>query len=167
MAIREIDGRCPTFDPSVFIETSAQVIGEVTLGARSSVWYNAVVRGDIHWIRLGLETNIQDLACLHVTHQHPVTLGDRVTVGHGAILHGCSVGDDCLIGMGAVVLDAVAIGSGSLIAAGSLVTPGTRIPPGSFVIGSPAKVQRQVNDEEKAAIANTAANYVRYIERFR
>lgn len=168
MALRAFQGRLPTVDPSAFVEDSAQIIGDVTLGPRSSVWFNSVVRGDVHWVRIGADTNIQDLCCLHVTREkYSLTVGARVTLGHSVTLHGCVVGDDCLIGMGAIVLDGAEIGPGCLVAAGALVTPGTRIPAGSLVMGSPAKVRRTVTDEERALIAASAASYVRYAEQYR
>lgn len=168
MAIRAYRGKLPTVDPSAFVEESAQVIGDVTLGARASIWFNCVVRGDVHYIRIGADTNVQDLSCLHVMNgKFPLTLGERVTVGHSVTLHGCVVGDDCLIGMGAILLDGVEIGAGSLVAAGALVAPGTKVPPGSLVIGSPAKVKRPINDAERALIATSARNYVEYAGNYR
>jgi len=168
MAIRTFQGKRPAIAPSAFIEESAQIIGDVAIGARASVWFNTVVRGDVNWIRIGEETNVQDLCCLHVLHDtHPLVIGSRVTVGHHVTLHGCTVGDDCLIGMGAIVLDGALIGPGSLVAAGSLVPPGLEVPPGSFVIGSPAKVQRPVKDTERALIERSAANYIRYASQYR
>jgi carbonic anhydrase/acetyltransferase-like protein (isoleucine patch superfamily) len=168
MPIRAFEGKLPAVDPSAFIEESAQVIGEVTIGASSSIWFNTVVRGDVNFIRIGEQTNVQDLCCLHVTHdRHSLTVGDRVTVGHGVTLHGCRVGDDCLIGIGAIVLDGCEIGAGSLVAAGSLVVPGTLVPPQSLVMGAPAKVKRSVTPEERTMIAASAAGYLRYVERYR
>ncbi|HEY3449859.1 MAG TPA: gamma carbonic anhydrase family protein [Myxococcales bacterium] len=160
MAIRTILGKQPQVDPTAFVEESAQVVGEVSVGAGSSLWFNAVARGDINSVRIGAQTNIQDLCCLHVTRVFPVSVGDRVTVGHNVTLHGCTVGDDCLVGMGSIVLDGAEIGAGSFVAAGSLVTPGTKVPPGSLVLGSPAKVKRPVGDEERATIARSFQSYV-------
>lgn len=160
MAIRTVEGKTPQVDATAFVEASAQVVGEVSVGAGSSVWFNAVVRGDINGVRIGAQSNIQDLCCLHVTRVHPVRVGDRVTVGHRVVLHGCTVGDDCLIGMGAIVMDGAEIGAGSLVGAGALVTPGTVVPPGSLVLGSPAKVKRAVAEEEKAGILRSCQSYV-------
>ncbi|MGC4113470.1 MAG: gamma carbonic anhydrase family protein [Myxococcales bacterium] len=160
MALRTILGKTPQVDPSAFVEASAQVVGEVTVGPGSSLWFNAVARGDINSVRVGAQTNIQDLCCLHVTRVHNVVVGDRVTVGHHVVLHGCTVGDDCLIGMGAIVLDGAQIGAGSFVGAGALVTPGTLVPPGSLVLGSPAKVKRPVGEEEKATIERSFKSYV-------
>ena len=167
MAIRAIQGTQPAIDPAAFVEQSAQVIGEVTLGPESSIWFNTVVRGDVNLVRVGARTNVQDLCCLHVTHEHSLTVGDRVTVGHGVTLHGCVVGDDCLVGIGAIVLDGATIGAGCLIAAGSLVTPGTQVPAGSLVMGSPARVKRPVSAEERALIEASAKSYVRYAQQYR
>ncbi len=160
MAIRTVLGRQPQIDPSAFVEASAQVVGEVYVGPGSSLWFNAVARGDINRVRIGAQTNVQDLCCLHVTRVFPVAVGDRVTVGHRAVLHGCTVGDGCLVGMGAIVLDGAEIGPGSFVGAGALVTPGTRIPPGSLVLGSPARVKRPVGDEERAIIERSFQSYV-------
>jgi carbonic anhydrase/acetyltransferase-like protein (isoleucine patch superfamily) len=163
MALRAYGEKAPRVDPTAYVETSAQLIGDVTLGARSSVWHNAVVRGDVQPIAIGEETNIQDLCCLHVTRErHALALGNRVTVGHGAQLHGCRVDDGCLIGIGAIVLDGAEIGEGSMIAAGALVVPGTRVPPGSLVMGSPACVRRSLDAAERLKILESAAHYVEY-----
>jgi gamma-carbonic anhydrase len=168
MAIRAVKGRSPVVDPTAFVEESAQVIGEVSIGARSSIWFNTVVRGDVHFIRIGVETNVQDLCCLHVTRErHPLVLGDRVTVGHGVTLHGCTIGDDCLIGMGTVVLDGAVIGDGCLVAAGALVCPGTQIAPGNLVLGSPARVKRPLDEKERHLISDSARNYVGYVDMYR
>lgn len=161
MALRSFKGRLPTVDPSAYVEQSAQVIGDVVIGPRSSIWFNTVVRGDVHFIRIGEETNIQDLCVLHVTGgKHPLNIGSRVTVGHSVTLHGCTVGDLCLIGMGSTILDGAEIGEGSLVAAGSLVAPGTKIPPGSLAMGSPAKVKRPLTPEERKSLEASAATYV-------
>jgi carbonic anhydrase/acetyltransferase-like protein (isoleucine patch superfamily) len=168
MALRPFKGRMPVVDPSAYVDQSAQVIGDVTLGARSSVWFNSVVRGDVHWIRIGEETNVQDLCVLHVTNgKHPLSIGARVTIGHSVTLHGCTVGDLCLIGIGATILDGAEIGEGCLIAAGSLVSPGTQIPPGSLAMGTPARVKRALRPEEREALVASAANYVRYAQTYR
>lgn len=160
-------GHHPKIAASAYIEESAQIIGDVVIGPDSSVWFNAVVRGDVHSIRIGRESNVQDLCVLHgYKDRFAVTLGDRVTVAHSVTLHGCTVEDDCLIGMGAVVLNGARIGRGSLVAAGAVVPEGMEIPPGSLVMGLPARVKRSVNAEETAMIARHAANYVRYKEQY-
>lgn len=166
--IRPFRGLSPRIDPTAFVEASAQVIGDVVLGARSSVWFGCVVRGDVHSIHIGEETNVQDLSVLHVRGgSSPLRLGDRVTVGHAAALHGCTIGDGCLVGIGAIVMDDAQVGPDCLIAAGSLVTPAMRIPARSLVMGSPAKVKRPVNDAELLLLRRTAANYVEYARAYR
>ncbi len=161
-------GKVPTLGERVFLVASAEIIGDVTIGNDSSVWFNAVVRGDINVIRIGERTNIQDGCLLHVVHDtHPLTVGSDVTVGHGAILHGCTVGDTCLIGMGAIVLDGARVGERSLVAAGSLVRMNDEIPPGVLAAGSPAKVVRPLTDAETASLAQTALNYMAYVKHYR
>ncbi len=161
--IRSYKGIAPQIAPTAFIETSAQIIGDVQIGEDSSVWFNCVLRGDVHSIRVGRATNIQDGTVVHVTNgRFPTQIGDRVTIGHGAMVHGCSIGDRSLIGIGSIILDNVTIGEGSFIAAGSLVTPGVVIPPRSMVMGSPAKVRREVTDEELALIDRHWENYIEY-----
>lgn len=168
MTLHSYLGKMPRIDPTAFVEESARIIGDVTIGPRSSVWFNAVIRGDVHFIRIGSETNIQDLACLHVTHDTwPVIVGDRTSIAHGVQLHGCTVGSGCLIGIGAVVLDAAVIGDSCLIGAGALVTPRTVIPPRSLVLGSPGRVVRTISDEEAAQLAENARNYLRYQQNYR
>ena len=153
----------PTVHPSAFVDQSAQVIGDVHLGPESSVWMNVVVRGDVNAIRIGARTNIQDLTLVHVMRDtHPAAIGDDVTVGHGAIVHGCTVEDRCLIGMGAILLNGCRIGAGSIVAAGALVPEGFVVPPGSMVMGVPGKVRRPLTREEDASISWYADNYVRY-----
>jgi carbonic anhydrase/acetyltransferase-like protein (isoleucine patch superfamily) len=161
--LRSHRGRYPQVGPDVYIDRSAQVIGEVSLGARCSVWPNAVLRGDVHSITVGEETNIQDGAVLHgMKGLHQVVLGARCTVGHNATVHGCTLEDDVLIGMGATVLNGATIGAGSIVAAGALVPEGMRVPPGSLVAGVPAKLRRVLQEEDLAAIRRYAANYVEY-----
>lgn len=153
----------PTVDPSAFVDQSAQVIGDVHIGAESSVWMNVVIRGDVHFIRIGARTNIQDGTIVHVMREtHPTVIGDDVTIGHGAVVHGCTIADRCLIGMGAVVLNGCRIGSGSIVAAGSVLPEGLEVPPGSMVMGVPARVRRPLTAEEDASIKWYADNYVRY-----
>ncbi len=150
--IRAHRGVVPKIAASAYIDPSAQVIGDVEVGERSSIWPNATVRGDVHAIRIGEETNIQDNCVLHgELGQHAVILGSRVTVGHSVVLHGCEVEDDCLIGIGAIVLNGARVGRGSVVAAGALVPEGMEVPPGSLVVGVPGKVRRQVTEEEAAA----------------
>ena len=153
----------PTVDPSAFVDASAQVIGDVHIGADSSVWMNVVVRGDVHAIRIGARTNIQDGTVVHVMREtHPTVIGDDVTIGHGAVVHGCTIEDRCLIGMGAILLNGCRIGTGSIVAAGALVPEGAVIPPGSMAMGAPARVKRPLTPEEDASIKSYADNYVRY-----
>jgi carbonic anhydrase/acetyltransferase-like protein (isoleucine patch superfamily) len=153
----------PIVHPSAFIDTSAQVIGDVHVGADSSIWMNVVVRGDVNYIRIGDRSNIQDLTCVHVMRErHPTIIGNDVTVGHSAVVHGCTIEDRCLIGMGAVLLNGCRIGTGSIVAAGALVLEGMVVPPGSMVMGLPGKVRRALTPEEDASIKWYADNYVRY-----
>lgn len=161
--LRPYRGRLPAVHPSAFVDETAQIIGDVTIGPECSVWMNVVVRGDVHWIKIGARTNIQDGTIVHVMRgTHPTTLGDDVTVGHGALVHGCTVRDRCLIGMGAIVLNGADIGSDSIVAAGALVVEDTVVPPRSLVMGSPAKVRRSLTDDEVASIRDYAARYVGY-----
>jgi carbonic anhydrase/acetyltransferase-like protein (isoleucine patch superfamily) len=150
----------PKLGKNVFIAKTATVIGDVTLGAHSSVWYGTVLRGDINRIVVGHHTNIQDNAVLHLADDFPCVLGNWVTIGHGAIVHACTVGDETLVGMGAVILDGAVIGRQSLIGAKALVTQGTEIPPGSLVLGAPAKVVRKLSKEERAGLKWWAEKYV-------
>jgi carbonic anhydrase/acetyltransferase-like protein (isoleucine patch superfamily) len=147
-------------DPTAFIADTAVVLGDVTIGAESSVWFGAVIRGDCEAIRVGRQSNIQDGCILHADPGFPCTLCDRVTLGHGAIVHGATIEDDCLIGMRAVVMNGAKIGRGSLIGVGSLVTEGTAIPPGSVAIGQPARVLRQTTDRDRQRIQHAADHYV-------
>ena len=161
--LRPYRGRLPVVDPTAYVDVSAQVIGDVEVGAESSLWMNVVVRGDVNHIRVGSRTNVQDACVVHVMHdEHPTTIGDEVTIGHGAIVHGCTIEDRVLIGMGAIVLNGAVIGADSIVAAGSLVPEGTTIPSRSLAMGSPAKVRRTLSDAEVASIRDYAANYVRY-----
>ena len=158
----------PHIDPSAYIQASAQIIGDVEIAALSSVWFNVVIRGDVHPVRIGARTNIQDNSTIHVTGGRWATaIGDDVTVGHGVILHGCRVGDRCLIGIGAIVLDGAEIEADCLIAAGALVAPGTHIPTGHLAKGSPAKVARPLRPEELAHLKQSAANYVEHAAVYR
>jgi len=161
-------GITPRLDESVFVAPGAHIVGDVVIGKDSSVWFNTVVRGDVHSIRIGERTNIQDGCILHVTSGvYPLVLGSNITVGHGAILHGCTIEDECLIGMGAIVLDNARIGAGSLVAAGALIRENSQIPPGSLVAGVPATVKRPLTDSERKGLARGAENYVRYVRTYR
>jgi len=161
--IRPFRGKHPQLHPTAYIEESAQVIGDVTIGEESSVWFNATVRGDVHFIRIGSRTNVQDGTVIHVTNgTHATVLEDEVTIGHNVTLHGCYVERGSLIGIGAIVMDGVRVGAQSLVAAGSLLTPGTQIPPRSLVMGSPARVKRSLTDEEVAGLAVFWKNYIGY-----
>jgi carbonic anhydrase/acetyltransferase-like protein (isoleucine patch superfamily) len=161
--LRPYRGRVPTVHSTAFVDESAQVIGDVEIGPETSVWMNAVIRGDVNVIRVGQRSNIQDGCVVHVMHDtHPALIGDEVTVGHGAIVHGCTIADRVLIGMGAIVLNGARVGDDCIVAAGSLVTEGMQIPPRSLVMGSPARVRRPLTDAEVASIREYADNYVRY-----
>src|SRR4051812_42101809 len=153
-------GKKPSLGRGVYLAKTAVVVGDVTLGDHSSVWYHAVLRGDINRIVVGHHSNIQDNAVLHLADELACILGNYVTVGHSAVVHACTVGDECLIGMGAVLLDGAVIGEQSIIGARALVTPGTRIPPGSMVFGAPAKVVRALGEEERQGIKYWAEKYV-------
>ncbi|WP_369381143.1 gamma carbonic anhydrase family protein [Streptomyces sp. cg36] len=155
-----VGGKEPRIDPTAFTAPTSVVIGEVTLGAGASVWYHAVLRADCGPIVLGADSNVQDNCTVHVDPGFPVTVGERVTVGHNAVLHGCTVEDDVLIGMGATVLNGAVIGAGSLIAAQALVPQGMVVPPGSLVAGVPAKVRRELTAEEREGIKVNALMYL-------
>ena len=160
--IRAFAGKHPRLGDGVFVAESADVIGDVQIGARSSIWYGAVIRGDVESIRIGAETSIQDNTVIHVDSSgYSTVVGDRVTVGHSVVLHGCSIADDALIGIGSIVLNGAEIGAGAMIGAGSLVTPGTKIPPGMLALGSPARVKRPLTEEEKEHVRRGAEQYVR------
>jgi carbonic anhydrase/acetyltransferase-like protein (isoleucine patch superfamily) len=159
----------PQIAASAFIHPSAQVIGDVVIGEEASVWCNSVVRGDVNFIRIGAQSNIQDLSMLHVSHRRPeinpegasLIIGERVTVGHSVILHGCEIGDECLIGMGSIVMDKVVVEKHVMIAAGSLIPEGKRLESGWLYVGRPAKAVRRLTPEEIAHFAYSAAHYVR------
>ena len=161
--LRPYRGKMPVVSPSAFVDQSAQVIGDVAIGDESSVWMNVVVRGDVHWIRIGRRSNVQDGTIVHVMRgTHPTSVGDEVTIGHAAVVHGCTIHDRCLIGMGAIVLNGAEIGHDSIVAAGALVVEDMKVPPRSLVMGSPAKVRRPLSDEEVASIRRYAERYVGY-----
>lgn len=156
----------PRVPGSVFLAPGSVVTGDVQIGEDSSIWFNAVVRGDVHFVRIGSRTNVQDLAIVHVTHDsYPTHIGNEVTVGHGATIHGCTLEDRCLVGIGAIVLDGAIVESGSMVAAGALVPPGMRVASGTLVAGTPARVLRELRPEELAYIADSASRYVEYASR--
>ncbi len=159
--------KMPRTDSTSYIVESAAVIGDVIIGAESSIWFNAVIRGDVNYITIGKRTNIQDGCVLHVAREkYPLIIGDDVTVGHNAILHACTIESCCLIGMGATVMDGSTIGKNCIIGAGSLVTPNTVIEPGNMVMGSPAKVKRKLADNEIHSIVKSASHYVNDIKSY-
>ncbi|MCF7935112.1 MAG: gamma carbonic anhydrase family protein [Synergistales bacterium] len=161
------DGNTPRTAEAAWIAPSAVLIGEVSLGTDASVWFHTVLRGDIKRIEVGERSNIQDNSTVHVTRELPALIGSDVTVGHGATVHGCTVGDGTLVGMGATVLDGVVVGSHSVVAAGALVPEGMAIPPCSLVMGVPAKVVRQVSEEEAERLLRQAGEYVRLAKAYR
>ena len=166
--IRPFGSVHPQIHSSAYVDESAQVIGDVHLGAEASIWCNATVRGDMYYIRIGDRSNVQDNSVIHTrTGSHPTILEDEVTVGHSVTLHGCYIEHGALIGIGSIVLDDVRVGAQSLVAAGSLLTPGTIIPPRSLVMGAPAKVKRPLDDEEVAGLNLFWQNYVEYVKRYR
>jgi len=163
--IRTYQGRMPQLHASCYIDLSAQLIGDVTLGAHSSVWMNAVLRGDVNSIRVGANSNVQDCAVLHGQRNlYPVIVGDWVTIGHNATVHGCVVEDECLIGIGARVLNNCRIGAGSIIAAGSVVPEHTVVPPRTLWAGVPAKMRRELTDKDRTLVLEYAKNYLHYTE---
>jgi carbonic anhydrase/acetyltransferase-like protein (isoleucine patch superfamily) len=159
--LRAVAGKRPVIGRDVFLAETCAVIGDVEIGDDASIWYSAVVRGDVMPIRIGARTNIQDGTVIHVTSgKYGTTIGSDCTVGHAAIVHACTVEDFCLVGMGSILLDGCVIGRGSFVGAGALVTPGTVIPPGSLVLGSPARVKRAITDGEREQIEYGAKHYV-------
>jgi carbonic anhydrase/acetyltransferase-like protein (isoleucine patch superfamily) len=167
--IRSFQGMQPQIDPSAFIAETAVVIGDVTVGTESSIWYNVVARGDVNFIRIGTRSNIQDLTMLHVTHKKhaddpgaPLVIGDDVTVGHSVTLHGCTIENGAFIGMQAMVMDKAVVGEGALVGARALVTEGTVIPPHTLWVGAPARYKRDLTPDEIAWLKRSAGNYVRY-----
>ena len=167
MAIYELDGLTPQLADSAWVADSAQVMGAVVLEEDASVWFGVVIRGDTETIRIGRGSNIQDLSVLHADHGMPLTVGENVTVGHQVMLHGCTVGDGSLIGIGAVVLNGAKIGKACLVGAGALVTEGKEFPDGSMILGSPAKVVRQLTPEQIEGLRQSAQHYVDNAQRFR
>jgi len=163
--IRPYQGVFPTIPSSCYIDLSAQVLGDVVLGENASVWMNAVVRGDVNSIRIGANSNVQDCAVLHgMRYVYPVIVGDWVTIGHNATVHGCVVEDYCLIGMGATILNNCRIGEGSIIAAGAVLPENTIIPPNSLVAGVPGKVRRTLGEDDRKLIVKYASNYLDYVK---
>lgn len=161
--LREYNGKWPDVHQTAFIDKSAQVVGDVSIGQDSSVWHNAVIRGDVNVIRIGERTNIQDGVVLHGTlGLYPVILEDNITIGHNAVVHGCTVHSNCLIGIGAIILDNAEIGESCIIGAGAVVTEGLRIPPQSLVLGIPGRVKRRLSTEEVQSLPERAARYVEY-----
>lgn len=165
--IEPFGGHKPQIDESCFIAPGAHVIGDVVLEADASVWYNAVLRGDMASIRVGARSNVQDNCTLHCDPGTPLTLGEDVTVGHNAVLHSCTVGDGSLIGMGAVVLSGAVVGKGCLVAAGALVTSGTVIPDGGVAMGVPARIRHTLRPEDRQKLLRNAAEYVRVLPEYR
>ena len=161
--IRTYQGHTPIIPGTCYIDISAQIIGDVVLGEHASVWMNAVVRGDVHSIRVGAHSNVQDCAVLHgMRHLYPVIVGEYVTIGHNATVHGCVVEDACLIGMGATIMNNARIGEGSIVAAGALISEGMVVPPRSLVAGVPGKVRRELTSDDRDMIIMYARNYLDY-----
>jgi carbonic anhydrase/acetyltransferase-like protein (isoleucine patch superfamily) len=162
--LRAFKGQSPRVDATAYIDQSAQVVGDTEIGAESSVWMNVVIRGDVNRIRIGKRTNVQDLTMVHVMREpsHPTLIGDEVTIGHSAVIHGCTIEDRVLIGMQAMLLNGVHVEHDCIIAAGTLLTEGTRIPAGSLVMGRPGKVKRALTEAELAEIRRLSQAYVTY-----
>jgi len=166
--IRSYKGRKPQIAATAYVDPAAVVIGDVSIGEHASVWPGVVIRGDVHYIRIGARTNVQDGSVLHVMRDtHPLILGDNVTVGHGVVLHGCTIEARCLIGMGSIILNGAKIGTGSIVAAGTLVPEGTEVPPGSLFMGHPGKFRRALTAGDQESIDNYAARYVEYKEAYK
>ncbi len=162
------DGNAPRLAASAFLAAGSVVVGDVEIGDASSLWFGTIVRGDVNHVRIGARTNVQDLSVVHVTSRtHPTVIGDDVTVGHRAVLHGCTIRDRCLVGIGAIVLDGAVVGPDAMVGAGALVPPGMVVPPGTLVLGAPAKVKRPLTPDELAFLRTSAANYAGYAARYR
>lgn len=166
-SVLSLSDRTPAIADDAFVADGARIIGDVTLGARASVWYNAVLRGDSAPIRVGAGSNVQDNVSVHVDEGHGVEIGERVSIGHNAVVHGCRIGDGSLIGMGAVVLSGAVIGRGCLVAGGAVVLGGTEVPDGSLVAGVPAKVRRALSGEERQGLIDNAEIYLGHIDTHR
>jgi len=161
--LRPYRGQLPRVHPTAFIDDSAQVIGDVDIGEESSIWMCAVIRGDVHWIKIGRRSNIQDATVVHaMTGTHPTSIGDNVTIGHAAVVHGCTIDNGCLIGMGSILLNGAQIGAGSVVFKGTATTENMKVPPKSLVMGSPGKVKRLLTQAEVAEIQLYADRYVGY-----
>jgi carbonic anhydrase/acetyltransferase-like protein (isoleucine patch superfamily) len=167
MALYELDGTAPQVAASAWVADSAQVMGNVSVGEDASVWFGTVVRGDCESIAIGAGSNVQDASVLHADVGKPLVIGERVTVGHQVMLHGCTIGDESLIGIGAIVLNGARIGKNCLVGAGSLVTEGTEFPDGSMILGSPAKAVRQLTPEQIEGLRQSAQHYIENARRFR
>ncbi|MCZ8344244.1 MAG: gamma carbonic anhydrase family protein [Leptospira sp.] len=166
--IRSFLGISPSLHPTSWVAPSADVLGKVTIGEESSIWFQCVLRGDVNSITIGKNVNIQDMTLVHVARDlYPVVIGDYVSIGHHATIHGCTLRDHSFVGMGAMIMDDVEIGEWSFVGAGSLVPPGKKIPPGVLIMGSPAKIIRDITDKEREIITRTATNYVKYKENYR
>ncbi len=160
--ILKFKNKYPQIDPSAWIAPSADIIGDVTIGENSSVWFSCVIRSDVNKVIIGKNTNIQDLSCIHTDVNTQTILGDNVTIGHKVMLHGCKIEDNCLIGMSTTILDNAVIGEGSIVGANSLVTAGKVFPPKSLIMGSPAKVVKELTDEDRDNLIKHALHYVDY-----
>jgi carbonic anhydrase/acetyltransferase-like protein (isoleucine patch superfamily) len=169
MIIRAVEGKSPEFGKNCFIAENATIVGDVVMGDDCSVWFNAVVRGDVHYIRMGSKVNVQDGAVIHCTYKKsPTNIGNNVSIGHNAIVHGCTIEDDVLIGMGSIIMDDCQVGSNSIIAAGAVLTKGTVVPPGSVYAGMPARKIKEVStDLSEGEIRRIANSYVKYASWFR
>jgi len=166
--IRAFRGRAPRVDPTAYVADGCTVVGDVELGPGASIWFGTVVRGDVNHVRIGARSNVQDNSVVHVTGgTHPTVVGEDVTVGHRAVLHGCTVHDRCLIGIGAIVLDGAEIGPDAMVGAGALVPPGMKVPPRTLVLGTPARVVRPLTDAELDHLRASAAHYVEYADAYR
>jgi carbonic anhydrase/acetyltransferase-like protein (isoleucine patch superfamily) len=165
--IRPFGGKAPQLHDSVFAVESAVVVGDVEIGEQASLWFGAIVRGDVNFIRVGARTNVQDHSVLHVTSlTHPTIVGDDVTIGHRVTLHGCTVKDRCLIGIGSVVMDGAVVGEDAMVGAGALVPPNMIVPKGTLALGSPARVKRELTAGEIASLRTSAQNYVRCAQQY-
>lgn len=161
--IKSVRGHHPTYDESCWFAENATIVGDVVMGENCTVWFNAVIRGDVNSIRIGHHSNVQDGAVIHCTYQRfATTIGNYVSIAHNAIVHGCTIEDHVLIGMGSIVMDGAVVGEGAIIAAGAIVTQGTKVPPGTIYAGNPAKYLKDVSPELNAAIDRTANNYLIY-----
>jgi carbonic anhydrase/acetyltransferase-like protein (isoleucine patch superfamily) len=165
--IRSFAGKAPRLHDSVFAVDDAVILGDVEIGAESSVWFGAVLRGDVNFIRIGARTNVQDLTVIHVNARtHPTVIGDEVTIGHRVVLHGCTVMNRCLIGIGSVVLDGAVVGEEAMVGAGAIVPPNMKVPPRTLVLGAPARVKRDLTAEELAHLPQSAASYVQHAREY-